>query len=187
MECFPPLRARSRVATLFYSPRELTRPHGSLGLLLRSAPELYSLLIFVGRGPGFATPGVRSGAWLRPLQRARLPQEMGRPRDARFTTTWAGTNPESPECHESTIECQADLRKLQDRPPRREGLRDLHQSAAQAKTGLSPNRLRAAAGPGRQVDGTSTYSQTIGLVSSHGDRIGCLVFSVSIFPTTSAP
>ena len=49
------------------------------------------------------------------------------------------------ESHESTIECQADLRELQDRPPRGQGLRDLHQSPAQAAAGLVVDRHRGSA------------------------------------------
>jgi hypothetical protein len=38
--------------------------------------------------------------------------------------------------HESAIECQADLRELQDRPPSGQGVCDLHQSPPQAAARL---------------------------------------------------
>jgi hypothetical protein len=60
-----------------YSPREMTRAHGSLGVFSGPAPELNSLSISVGRGLDLAAPGVRFGAFLRPSKRAGSPQEMG--------------------------------------------------------------------------------------------------------------
>src|SRR5438309_9744618 len=55
------------------------------------------------------------------------------------------------ENHESAIERQADLRELQDRPPRGQGVRHLHESPPQATARLS--------GPDRPARGSPSLAR----------------------------
>ncbi len=81
-----------------------------LGFFPAPAPELNLLSISVGRGPDFATPA--SDPEPIPHLKSRLASGDGVPEGCQIHEHMDQTNPENPECHESTIECQADLRKL---------------------------------------------------------------------------
>lgn len=112
-------------------------------------------------------------------RRCEQAQAMGRRWGGLPIEPRASEPTESEAIDESAIECETNLRELQDRQAGRQAPGDLHQSSPQATTGLTPDpreqSLEAAPGfpdrpPQRAID---------------GDGNECLVSLVSIFPTTS--